>query len=170
MNDSTSPTPSKNLDPITGEPGAHPLGTGVGAAGAGAAGAAIGAVAGPIGAVVGAAIGAVAGGLAGHGVAESIDPTEHDAYWQQNHANQPYASTGDYSQYSGAYRTGYTGAGTYAGKNYSDVEGNLKADYEKAKDSTAVGWEHAKEATKAAFTHASQKLQTAGEGTKDASL
>ncbi len=170
MTNLDTPTPSKNLDPITGEPGAHLVGTGVGAASAGAAGAAIGMVAGPVGAVIGAAVGAVAGGLAGKGVAEGIDPTEHDAYWQQNHASQPYASTGDYSQYSNAYRTGYTGAGTYAGQKYDAVESNLKADYEKAKDSTAVGWEHAKAATKAAFTHASDKLHAAGEDVKEASL
>ena len=48
-------------DPITGEPGSHPVGTGVGASGGAMTGAAVGtAVAGPVGTVVGAAIGAVA--------------------------------------------------------------------------------------------------------------
>jgi hypothetical protein len=67
---------SANRDPITGTPGAHPVGTGVGAlAGGAATGAAVGTVAGPVGTVIGAAVGAVAGGLAGKGVAEEIDPT-----------------------------------------------------------------------------------------------
>ena len=67
---------SMNRDPITGEPGAHPVGTAVGAtAGAVAAGAAVGSVAGPVGTVVGAVVGAVAGGAAGKGVAETVDPT-----------------------------------------------------------------------------------------------
>jgi hypothetical protein len=44
----------KNADPITGKPGAHPIGTGVGAASGGVAGAALGAaMGGPIGASVG---------------------------------------------------------------------------------------------------------------------
>ena len=60
-------------DPITGEPGAHPVGVGVGALGAGAAGAAIGSIGGPIGMLIGAAIGAVAGGLAGKEVAATND-------------------------------------------------------------------------------------------------
>ena len=60
-------------DPITGEPGAHPVGVGVGALGAGAAGAAIGSIGGPIGMLIGAAIGAVAGGLAGKEVAATAD-------------------------------------------------------------------------------------------------
>ena len=67
---------SAKLDPITGEPGAHPVGTGVGAAAGGiAAGAEAGSVAGPVGTVFGAAVGAVAGRLVGKGVAEKIDPT-----------------------------------------------------------------------------------------------
>ncbi len=64
---------SAHPDPITGEPGAHPVGVGVGALGAGAAGAAIGSIGGPIGMLIGAAIGAVAGGLAGKEVAATND-------------------------------------------------------------------------------------------------
>src|SRR6478672_4088007 len=69
--------PETNPDPITGAPGAHPVGVGLGAAAGGiAAGAAAGTLAaGPIGTVVGAAIGAVVGGLAGKGAAESMNPT-----------------------------------------------------------------------------------------------
>ena len=71
--------PMPNRDPITGAPGAHPVGVGAGAASAGAAGAALGAaVGGPIGAVVGAAVGAVAGGLGGKAAAEAVNPTIED--------------------------------------------------------------------------------------------
>ncbi len=71
---------SPNRDPISGELGAHPVGTGVGAAAGGvAAGAAVGSVAGPVGTAVGAAVGAIAGGLAGKGVAEAVEPTTSTA-------------------------------------------------------------------------------------------
>ena len=50
-------TRDMNRDPITGEPGSHPVGTGVGSAGAAAIGAALGAPFGPIGMLVGGAIG-----------------------------------------------------------------------------------------------------------------
>src|SRR5206468_7106097 len=57
---------SANRDPLTGAPGAHPIGTAAGAvAGGVATGAAVGSVAGPVGTAVGAAVGAVVGGLAG---------------------------------------------------------------------------------------------------------
>ena len=55
-----------NRDPITGEPGSHPIGTAVGGLGGAAAGAAIGAIGGPLGMLIGGAIGAIAGGSAGH--------------------------------------------------------------------------------------------------------
>src|SRR6185312_682607 len=94
-----------NRDPITGEPGAHPVGTGVGAAAGGmAAGAAVGTAAGPVGTAVGAAAGAIAGGLAGKAVAEHYDPTAEDAYWRQNFEREPYFQKGmTYEDYGPAY-------------------------------------------------------------------
>jgi hypothetical protein len=122
-----------NRDPITGTPGSHPVGVGVGAAAAGATGAAIGtAVGGPIGTAVGAVIGAVAGGLMGKGVAEMIDPTAEEAYWREAHASQPYASHREYDEFGHAYRTGYEGYGRHyrEGVRFDDVEPALREDYE----------------------------------------
>src|SRR5437762_13402347 len=78
-----------NRDPITDAPGAHPVGVGVGAAGAGTAGALIGSVAGPVGTAIGAAVGAVAGGLAGKGVAEAGNPSAEGAHWREEYCNRP---------------------------------------------------------------------------------
>ncbi len=78
---------SAHPDPITGEPGAHPVGVGVGALGAGAAGAAIGSIGGPIGMLIGAAIGAVAGGLAGKEVATSSGESAAEA--ERTAINEP---------------------------------------------------------------------------------
>src|SRR5436853_4858610 len=92
VNRDTVHTKDTNPDAITGAPGSHPVGTGLGAAAAGAAGAAIGSVipgAGTVvGGVVGAVVGAVAGGLAGKGVAEAVNPTAEDAYWRNEHRNR----------------------------------------------------------------------------------
>lgn len=65
-----------NKDPITQEPGAHPLGTGLGAGSGALAGAAVGTlVAGPFGTLAGGMIGAISGGLAGKEIAEATNPT-----------------------------------------------------------------------------------------------
>lgn len=163
MNDTNLPAgPGKdsNPDPITGEPGAHPLGVGAGAASAGAAGAAIGAVGGPVGIVAGAVVGAVVGGLAGKSVAERIDPTNEDGYWQKNHAGQVYGSHASYERYSSAYRTGYEGVGRHGlDKDYSEVEDDLKSTYEKSKDQAGVTWDHARHAVRSAYDRTRDSLK-----------
>src|ERR1035441_9285253 len=73
----------ENPDPITGEPGSHPVGTGVGSAGGGAAGAGGGAVVGGrVGAPGGGGAGGVLGGGAGHAAGEAANPTVEKQYWE----------------------------------------------------------------------------------------
>src|SRR6476646_5669144 len=98
-----------NADPITGEPGAHPVGAGVGAAVGGAiAGAAAGMAAGPIGTVAGAVVGGVAGGLAGKGIAEQVDPTVEEHYWRNEYANRDYHDPMiGYDEVGPAYKYGW---------------------------------------------------------------
>ena len=80
-----------NRDPITGAPGSHPVGVGVGGvAGGAAAGALAGTMFGPIGTLIGAAAGVVVGAAAGKGVAERIDPTGETEYWRDEYKNRPY--------------------------------------------------------------------------------
>src|SRR5690606_33322823 len=124
-------TKEANRDPITGAPGAHPVGVGIGAAAGGAAaGAAAGTVAGPVGTLAGAAIGAVAGGLAGKATAEAIDPTVEEEYWRSHYTSEPYYESGrSYEDYAPAYRTGYEGRARYGVRRFEEVEDDLEADY-----------------------------------------
>jgi uncharacterized protein (TIGR02271 family) len=144
-----------NRDPISGETGAHPVGTGVGAAGAGAIGAAIGGVVGgPIGAVVGSVIGSVAGGLVGKGAAEAINPTQEEEYWETNYASRPYVEPDrTYDDYKPAYRTGYEAYNRHADtdKTYEEVEPELQSEYEKNYATSSLPWEKAKDATRDAW-------------------
>lgn len=142
-----------NRDPITGAPGAHPVGTGVGATSVGLAGAAIGvAVGGPIGGAVGLVAGAVAGGLAGKGVAEKMDPTVEDLYWKENYLSRSYVDrNAPFSTYQQAYRTGYEGRGRYPGKRFEDAETELQRDYETARRADSLAWDKARYATRDAW-------------------
>ena len=154
-----------NRDPISGKPGAHPVGVAAGAAAGGAAGAAIGSVAGPVGTAVGATVGAVAGGLAGKGVAESVNPTVEDAYWRSNYNKASYYQTGkQYSDYEPAYRTGYEGYSRYTGKRFEDVESDLERDYNKAKGTSALAWNDAKHATRDAWHRVERALPGDADG------
>ncbi len=155
-----------NRDPISGAPGAHPIGTGFGAAAGGmAAGAAAGTVVGPVGTIIGAAAGAIVGGLAGKGVAEVIDPTVEAAYWESNYSTEPYyQSSYTYDDYSPAYRTGYLGRGKFSGKTYAEVERDLESEYNRAKGKSKLAWNDAKHATKAAWHRVERALPGDADG------
>lgn len=152
-----SQTKDTNPDPITGAPGSHPVGTGVGAAATGAAGAAIGSVAGPVGTAVGAVVGAVAGGLAGKDAAEGINPTTEDAYWRQNYKTRPYASsTSSYDEYAPAYRYGWESRSRYSGKNFDDIEPDLRKNWAASRGTCRLDWDKARPAVRDAWQHVSQ--------------
>ena len=105
-------TPNPNPDPITGEPGSHPVATAAGAVAVCAAGAALGSIAGPLGTAIGGAAGAIAGGITGNVVGEKIDPTVkdesgakvEDAYAKGKHP---------YGAYIPAYSAEYEGSRHY---------------------------------------------------------
>lgn len=160
----STPTENRDLnrDPITGEPGSHPVGTGLGAAGGAAAGAAIGTAAGPVGTLIGGAIGAIAGGLAGKGVAEAVDPTAENAYWRENHSRQSYYDTGStFDEYEPAYRTGYS---SYDGRRFDEAETDLEHSWEKVKGNSRLGWEKAKHATRAAWDRVERAIPGDSDG------
>jgi len=146
-------TGSPNRDPITGTPGAHPVGTGVGATGGALAGAAAGSLAGPVGTVVGLVAGAVVGGLGGKAVAEAGNPTVEDAYWRENYKTRPYAQ-GDFTydeDYRPAYQYGWESRKRFEGRKFDEVESDLGRDWERAKGRSRLGWENAKQATRDAW-------------------
>lgn len=158
-------TPDRNEDPITGEPGSHPVGVGLGTTGGAAAGAAIGAAGGPVGAVVGAVVGGVAGAYAGKGIAERIDPTVEASYWRDHHAQQPWAANAEhpYEDYEPAYRYGYTRAAE-RGTRWEDNESDLEHHWDGFKGSSRLNWEKAKQATQAGWHRVEAKLPGDADG------
>ncbi|MGL6112920.1 MAG: glycine zipper domain-containing protein [Rubrivivax sp.] len=146
-----------NRDPLTGTPGSHAVGTGIGAVvGGAAAGAATGTVAGPVGTAVGAAIGAVVGGLAGKGVAEAIDPTREHAYWSENFSGRDYVEKGSsFDDYGPAYDYGVDARGQYPGRGFDDVESDLSRDWSTRRGTSSLSWERAKHAARDAWNRIS---------------
>lgn len=149
------PTPDANRDPITKEPGAHPLGVAGGSAGGAAAGAAIGgAVGGPVGALAGGAIGAVAGGYAGKAAGEAVNPTEEDAYWREEHRKRPYfKSDRDYSYYEPAYRYGWESATKpeYGSKRFDELEPELQSNWASFRGKAEAEWRDVRDASRDSF-------------------
>jgi len=151
---STVVKPDANRDPLTGAPGAHPVGVGTGAAAGGAAGAVIGAIAGPIGALAGGVAGAVAGAIVGKGAAEAVNPTVEHAYWRSEFGKRPYFMQGSaYDQYGPAYQLGWESHASYStkGKTFDEVEADLRRDWDRRHGSSKLTWENAKSAARDAW-------------------
>ena len=151
--------PDRNEDPITGEPGSHPVGVGVGTAGGAAAGAAVGAAGGPVGSVVGAVVGGVAGAYAGKGVAEKIDPTEEAAYWRESHDRQEWATPDtNYDDFEPAYRMGYEKRALHGHGRWEDRESEFEREWDTFKGKSRLEWEKAKHATRAGWHRVEDRL------------
>ena len=144
---------NSNRDPLTGTPGAHPVGTGLGAAGGAGAGAAMGAVGGPVGAVVGGVVGAVAGGLAGKATAETVNPTAEDAYWREAHTSETYYEPGrSYDQdYRPAYALGWSPVGADSAGSFDAVEPRLRERWENERGVSTLDWEQARAPARASW-------------------
>jgi hypothetical protein len=159
-----------NRDIITGAPGAHPVGTGLGAAAGGmAAGAAIGTVAGPVGTVIGAAVGAVAGGLAGKAVAEQIDPTVEEAYWQENYRTRPYVEQdASYEDYGPAYWYGVNTFGEYGADGFDAAEKSLAKGWDgDGRRGSRLTWDNARHAVRDSWTRLGDAAERAIPGDSD---
>lgn len=142
-----------NEDPVSGETGAHPVGTGLGAAlGGAAAGAAAGALAGPAGAVAGAIVGGVAGGYAGKAAAEFIDPTVEDAYWKAEYQRRPYHNQKySYDHYHPAYRAGWEAYDGTTRADWTEREPSARERWESEGGPEHMSWEEARLAAMDAY-------------------
>lgn len=153
-----------NRDPITGEPGSHPVGTGVGATGGAVAGAAVGAIGGPVGAAVGGVVGAVVGGLTGKAAAEAFNPTAEEAYWRENYSKEPYYEQGrSYDDYAPAYQMGMTGRARHE-EDWDAVEPRMASEWETSRSGSSLSWQQAQPASRAAWTRVDSSVRS-GSGT-----
>jgi hypothetical protein len=158
--DETSRSEREHLDPISGAPGAHPVGTGIGAVTGGAAGLGIGAaLGGPIGAVIGIAAGAIAGGLGGKEVAEQFDPTVEESYWRDRYLSRPYVRPDEpFDIYLPAYRLGWehrSRTGRSAVSTFEDVEAELAKEWDSRKRTSQLEWSRARLAARDAWSRSS---------------
>jgi uncharacterized protein (TIGR02284 family) len=147
-------------DPITDEPGAHPVGTAVGGVGGALAGAAGGSIAGPAGAAVGGVVGAVVGGLAGKAASEAINPTAEEAFWRDNYDKEPYYESGrTYDDYGPAYRLGLSGRQRYEDP-WTSVEPRLASEWESTRGNSTLNWDRASHASQAAWRRVDDQVRS----------
>jgi hypothetical protein len=102
--------------------------------------------------MVGAVVGGVAGGLAGKNVAESIDPTAEEAYWEENYAGRPYYSKDvGFEEYRPAYRQAVEARRRSAYRTFDEAEPHLGGAWEKSRGTSKLEWSKAKLAARDAW-------------------
>lgn len=146
-----------NRDPISGTPGSHPVGVGVGGVGGAAAGMIIGALGGPIGMLIGGGIGAIAGASAGKGVAERLDPTGETEYWRDEYSRRPYYdSKYNYdTDYGPAYSYGADARSRLGNRAWDDkTDAELERDWASARGESRLDWKDARAAVQDSWTRA----------------
>jgi hypothetical protein len=149
-------TANANRDPISGESGAHPIGTALGAGGAATVGAVIGAAAGPAGSVAGAVSGAIAGavtgGLYGSGIVEMINPTEEEIFWNENYSSRPYvAASESFETYQPTYRFGLKACIKNADRSFDEAKSALQNDWKLNSGSAKLDWARAEPAIRDSY-------------------
>ena len=160
----------------TNDNDSKPVATGVGAvlggaaggvAGGAAAGAAVGGMTGPVGAAVGAVVGAVAGVIAGRSVAKA-DPVAEDNYWRDNYASRDYVPSGSrYEDFGPAYAYGVDAFRQQPDRSFSDVEGDLGRNWDRARGDSSLTWDRAKSATQDSWHRLSDRVERAVPGDSD---
>ena len=82
---------------------------------------------------------------------KSTDWNTEDAYWRENCKSRPYAGTNDYNYYQPGYRYGYESAQKYSGRNWDQVEGDLRSDWDTYEYRGHSTWENIKSAVRDAW-------------------
>lgn len=162
MQNTTNENRDMNRDPITGAPGSHPVGVGVGGTGGAVAGAVVGSLLGPIGTLIGGSLGAIAGAAIGKGAAERMDPTGEAEYWQNEYTKRPYFdSSYTYDDYGPAYTYGDTVRAQHADRRWDDsLEADIRQGWESTKQKSRLTWEQAKDAVRDAFDRSDRTYRT----------
>jgi hypothetical protein len=81
----------------------------------------------------------------------TLEWTDEDAYWRNNYKQRPYAGSNAYDYWQPAYRYGYESAQKYHGKNWEDVESDLRSGWDRYEHRGTSTWENVKGAVRDAW-------------------
>lgn len=111
------------------------------------------------GRVVGTAVGTAAGmaagavsALVGKSPAAQLDAANEELYWREHFASEPYYDPSfAFEDYLPAWRVGWEGRGRHPGRQFDDVEQDLKAEFHWNRGPSRLLWDQARDAARAAF-------------------
>jgi hypothetical protein len=86
------------------------------------------------------------------GTSRNIDWTTEDQYWRTNWSTRPYVTADrGYDYYRPGYEYGYEAANRYRGREWNDVESDLRSGWDRFEHRGQSTWEHMKEAVRDAW-------------------
>ena len=75
-----------------------------------------------------------------------------DTYWRSNWNSRPYAQADrGYDTYQPGYRYGFESANKFRGRQWGDVEGDLRTGWDKYEHRGGSTWDHVKDAVRDAW-------------------
>jgi hypothetical protein len=86
------------------------------------------------------------------GAGTSSNWTTEDQYWRTNWSTRPYASADrGYDYYRPGYQYGYESANRYRGREWNDVENDLRSGWDRVENRGQSTWENIKDAVRDAW-------------------
>ena len=86
------------------------------------------------------------------GGVSSTDWNTEEQYWRSNWNTRPYVSADrGYDYYQPGYRYGYEAANRYRGRNWNDVEGDVRSGWDRFESRGQSTWENVKDAVRDAW-------------------
>ena len=86
------------------------------------------------------------------GATGTSDWMTEDTYWRSNFASRPYAQADrGYDYYRPGYRYGFESANRFQGRQWNEVEGDLRTGWDKFEHRAQSTWENVKDAVRDAW-------------------
>ena len=86
------------------------------------------------------------------------DWTNEETYWRANYASRPYARADrGYDYYRPGYRYGFESANRYKGRDWNEVEGELRSGWDRFEHRGQSVWENVKDAVRDAWDRVTGK-------------
>lgn len=98
----------------------------------------------------------------------AMDWTTEDNYWRSNFASRPYANVDrGYEYYRPGYRYGFESANRFRGRQWNEIESDLRSGWERYEHRAKSTWENIKDAVRDAWDRVtgSDKMRATDRGT-----
>jgi hypothetical protein len=97
--------------------------------------------------------------------AGSTDWNTEDSYWRKNFSTRPYAQADrKYESFQPGYRYGFESANRHRGRQWNDVENDLRTGWDKFEHRGQSTWENVKHAVRDAWDRVTGHHHVPGDG------